>query len=216
MPRTFTTDSPTWDEIRAARKPRTDTVWIPLDGEILDQIANLEKAITVAEQVDEREHRTPEAPGLKRRLDTLREQAEAAAVPFTFTELPRRRYRAVVDACPPDDPTWKWDEDRFAPLLLAATCVEPVLTTEPREAFVARLDPGVTFDQLADLIRPAVELWEEWSEAACYLLYGTAHAVNAQGSTIPFSVTASARTPASPSSSTSATETAEPSDTTSS
>lgn len=216
MSQQFTSDRPSWDEIRAARKPRTDTAWVPLNGELLEQIANLEKAVVAAEKVDAREHRTPQAPRLSEQLDTLRIQAEDAAVAFTFTEIPRRQFRAIVEACPPTNPAWKWDEERFAPLLLAATCVDPVLVTEDREAFLARLNPGVKYETLADLIGPAEELWDEWSEAACYLLYGTAHAVNAQGATIPFSVTASARTRDLLSSSTSASETDEASDMTSS
>lgn len=210
MPQQFDTDRPTWDEIRAVRQPRTSSVWVPLDNDLLAQIAALERAVTTAEKIDETEHRIPEAPKLRDRLDALRSQAEAAAVQFSFAEIPRRRFRAIVDACPPADPAWRWDEDRFAPLLLAATCAAPELTSGiTRADLVERLVPGVAYDDIAELIAPAVELWDDWSEAACYMLYGVAHEVNAQAATVPFSVTATARTPASHPSSTSASATDE-------
>lgn len=214
MPRTFDTDRPTWDEIRAARKPRTDSVWIPLDGELLEEIAALEKIVAVAERADEREHRKPEAPGLARRLEELREKAEAAAVQFTFAEITRRQFRLLVDAAPPTLPGWRWDEDTFAPLLMAATATSPPLGD--REQLLARLAPGVTADDLRPLAGPAFEIWDEWSQASCYLLYGTAHNLNAEATAVPFSVTATAATRGSGPSSTSASETDEPSDTTSS
>lgn len=209
MPQQFTTDSPTWAEIRAARKPRTDTVWVPMDGEVLEEIAQLEKLVVVAERMDETEHRTPEAPRLRSQLSELQEAAEAAAVPFTFTEINRRQYRALIEACPPTDPKWKWDEDKFAPLLIAASCSQPDLTTIPRADFVRLLAPGVNADDLAEHAGPAFEIWDGWSEAAAYVLYGTAYGVNAQATNIPFSVTATARTPASQPNSTSVSETDE-------
>lgn len=216
MPQKFTTDRPSWDEIRAARQPRTDSVWVPLDGEILEQIAQLEKAVAVAEKIDDTEHRLPEAPKLSAKLDELRQRAEEAAVQFTFVELTRRQFRALIEASPAKDPSWRWDEDTFAPLLLAASCSAPELTTIPRAEFIAKLQPGVKADDLAEFARPAFELWDEWSEAACYMLFGVAYEVNAQTATVPFSVTATGRTRASQTSSTSASEMDAPSDTTSS
>lgn len=204
----------TWDEIRAARKPRTDSVWIPIDGEILDQIAALEKIVAVAERDDEREHRTPEAPGLRRRLEELRTTAEAAAVQFTFVELTRRQFRSLVEACPPTTPNLRWDVESFAPLLMAACAIAPELGE--RDALVEKLNPGVTADDLRPHAGPAIEIWDEWSQAACDLLYGTAYHLNTEATTVPFSVIATASTRGSPPSSTSASATAGPSGTTSS
>src|SRR3546814_1307512 len=50
MTRQFTSDSPSFDEIRALRKPRTETVWVPLDTDLMERIETLEKQIRRSEE----------------------------------------------------------------------------------------------------------------------------------------------------------------------
>lgn len=209
MTKKFLSDSPTFDEIRAIRKPRIETVWVPLDSELMERIETLEKQIRVEERTDEREHRAPVAPRLRQELDTLLDEAEQGAVPFRLQELPRRLYRLLYDLHPANDADkargiTRWNEDAFAPVLIAACCVEPALTSIPRDEFLAKIVPGATPDDLRGLIGPAVEVWDEWATSIAYLLFNAAYELQEGGAKVPFTVRRSSETPASPPSSTTA------------
>lgn len=209
MAKQFETDSPTWDEIRKLRRARHDTVWVPLDNGLMERIEDLEKRIAREARTDERQNRRAVAPRLQKELDELLEQAESAAVPFRLTELPRKAYRALVDAHPADDASkargiTRWNEDKFAPALIAAACEQPVLTTIPRDEFLDLLKPGVDAAKLHEHIGPAAELWDEWATSIAYLLFGAAYELQEGSSKIPFTVRSSAETPDSPPSSTTA------------
>jgi len=209
MTKQFTTDTPTWDDIRKLRQPRHDTVWVPLDSDLMDRVEALEKQVKLEERKDEREHRRAVAPRLQTELDELLDVAEQAAVPFKIRELPRRIYRALIDAHPATEADKarginRWSEDSFAPALLAAACVQPALTTIPRDDYLAMLQPGVDPEKLREHIAPAVEIWDDWSSATAYQLFAAAYELQEGGSRVPFTVRRSSETPASPPSSTTA------------
>jgi hypothetical protein len=181
MGRLFEGDTPTIDEIRKLRQPRTHTVGLPLDQEILARIEQLEGDLRRAEKLDASQNRDPEAPAIAAELDELRGEAEGSIVAFTFQELPRKRYRAILEAHP--DPTGKaaFDAEAAAPALIAACCIEPAMTLADAEA-----------------------IWDEWSAIATTILYGAALMVNEGQTKIPFGVAGTARTHASGPSSTTA------------
>lgn len=193
MTKQFTTDSPTFDEIRALRKPRTKTVWVPLDADLLARIDELEREVRIAAKRDETENRPPEAPRLRAELEHLQTEAEAAAVAFTFSELPRKQYRDLIAAHPDPDGKLRWAEETFAPALLAACATSPTLTPSQ-----------------------AQELWDEWGDSVAYALFDAAYLVNEGPTKIPFGARSSAATPDSEPSSDSASATDDSSDTTSS
>ncbi len=210
MPTTDPPDAPlTWDEIRKRRQARHETVWVPLDAELLEQIEELEKRIKREARADELENRRAVAPRLRRELDKLVAAADEAAVAFRLVELPRRVYRLLIDLHPATDADTarginRWNEDTFAPVLIAASCVEPQLTTIPRDEFLALVKPGVTADTLRSSAGPAVELWDEWASSVAYLLFGAAYQLQEGDSKVPFTVRSSSETPASGRSSTTA------------
>jgi len=212
MTQKFTSDSPTFDEIRAMRKPRTETVWVPLDSDLMERIEEHEKQIRVEERIDEREHRTPVAPRLRRELDALIDEADAAAVPFRLQELPRRLYRTLLDLHPAKDEDkarniTRWNEETLAPVLIAACCVEPALTSIPREEFLAKIHPGAKPADLREHIGPAIEVWDEWATSIAYVLFGAAYELQEGGAKVPFTVRRSSETPDSqPNSTTAQTE----------
>lgn len=177
---------PTIDDIIAKRKPRTKTVWIALDADLLARMEELERQIRIEERVDERENRPPVAPRLKAELDALHSRENESAQPFTFQQLPRREYRTLLDAHPSDNPQKAWDDDTFAPALIAACAIDPVI---PLEA--------------------AQTLCDEWGWAEFNTLFLACLNVNAEESQVPFSVRESAGTRNSPSSSATASNTAE-------
>lgn len=205
----FGSDKPTWDEIRALRKPRTTTVWVPLDNGLMDRVEQLEKQIKAEERADERQQRRPVAPRLRKELDGLLDQAEEVAQPFEMTELPRRIYRTLLDLHPPTEAdkakgVTRWNEDGIAPTLIAAACISPELTTVPRSEFVDQIVPGAKAAKLRDLCGPAVEIWDEWSSAIAYLLFSAAYELQEGGSQVPFTVRSSSETRGSGPSSTTA------------
>lgn len=182
MARQFETDRPTIEEIRKLRQPRTHSVALPIDAGLLEEIAETERELAVAKRIDDNENRDPEAPAIEERLAALRAEAETAVVIFTFRELPRKAYRALVDEHPDPDGKMRWHEETFAPALIAACCADPEMT-------------------LAD----ATAVWDEWSEVATQILYGAAVIVNEGKTRIPFGVSGSGRTHGSAPSSPSAT-----------
>lgn len=179
MTQRFTSDRPTFDEIQAARKPRTLSEWVPLDGDLLREIDELQREIRVAEREDERLNRDPVAPGLRSRLAALEDDARTAAVRFTFRALPRREWRDLIAEHPSDDKAWRWDQDTFPAAAITACCVEP---------------EGVD----------GQAIWDDWDEATAKLLGDMAVAVNEVLPKVPFSLTSTMPTNGSGSSSTTA------------
>lgn len=181
MPKQFTTDSPTIDEIMAVRKPRTDSVWVPLDADLLARIEQLEREVKIAERLDEREHRRPEAPGLRAQLDELEAEAEEAAVEFVFQEMPRKAYRTLKASYPDPAGKMQFDPETFPPALLAVCCTKPAMTAEQ-----------------------ALAVWDEWGPSITDLLGGAAILVNEGPTRVPFGARSSAGTTDSAPSSTTA------------
>ena len=189
MTKQFETDSPTFDEIQAVRKPRTRSEWIPLDGGLLREIEEVEIDLRQAERDDEREHRTPVAPRLREQLDELRARAEQAAVRFTAQALPRKAYRELIEAHPPQPLTkeqveqkvrqGRWTTETFAPALITACFVEPV-----------GVDGRV--------------IWDEWDAGIAEALFGMALMVNEEPPQVPSGARSTARAAASELSSTTA------------
>ena len=152
-----------FEELRAARKPREKTVEVPLDEEVLRDIDDLERAVAFQKKIDETENVPPAAPKMERRLEELRESAREAAEDFTFQELPRPVYRALLAEHPSDDENLRWDEDGFAPALLHACCVSHDFTVEQWRT-----------------------LWDEWPSWVVYPMFAAAYEVCEQPSRVPF------------------------------
>ncbi|MEX0667179.1 MAG: hypothetical protein WD313_02485, partial [Acidimicrobiia bacterium] len=112
-----------FDDLRSRRKPREKTVAVPLDEEVLSEIEALEHALKLARHLDETENRPAQAPRIERELEQARESAVDAAEQFTFRELPRPDYRRLMAQHPDPQGKLRWNEDTFAPALIAACCV---------------------------------------------------------------------------------------------
>ena len=176
----------TFDQLEKARKRRTRSEWIPLDPDLMAEIEELEREIRIAERQDERDGNTAaaKAPRLRTQLEELQARAADTAVRFTATALPRKRYRALIDQAPSKDKDRRWDDETFAPLLISACITEP-----------EGVDGQV--------------IWDEWDEATATAVYRLCLLVNEEPPKVPFSVTSTGETHGSPTSSTSASETAE-------
>lgn len=174
-------ERPTIDDIIARKKPRTRSLWVCIDGDLVSEIERLEAEVSREERVDQREHRRPVAPQIRAKLDKLRERRDEAAVEFTFSAIPKREYRRLIDEHPDPDGKLRWHEDTFAPALIAACAVEPAIPLDRAET-----------------------ICDEWGESEYTQLFHAALMVNAEESQVPFSVRSTEPTPDSESSSTSA------------
>lgn len=206
MPQQFTSDSPTFDEINALRKPRVATVWVPLDSEILDRIAELEQELVAAERHDDNVNRKSEkrAPAIRSQLDELRTVSESAAAPVRMEALPRRLYRKLVELHPDPDGKLAWDEETFSPALLAATATAPELTSIPRSDFLKKIEAAEKADELVRFIGPALTICDDWSASQAKMLTTMAWQVNAGADSVPSGARSTARAAGSEPSSTSA------------
>lgn len=160
-----------FDELRQARKARTKIVEVPLDEDILREIDELERALPLQRHVDETENLPPKAARLEKQLEDLKVQAQAASEEFTFQELPRPTYRELLAAHPSDDKDLRWNEDTFAPALLAATCVSHEFTVDQWKT-----------------------LWDEWPSWVVYPMFAAAYEVCEQPSRVPFGGSSTGRT----------------------
>lgn len=153
----------TFQELRERRKPREKTVDVPLDEDLLRQMDQIERALTLQRHIDETENVPPKAPAMEKRLRELQVEAQSAAETFTFRELPGPAYRELMAQHPDPAGKLRWNEDTFAPALIAATCVSHKYTV----------------DQWT-------QLWSEWASWVTYPLFGTAFEVCEQPSRVPF------------------------------
>ena len=160
-----------FDELRDARKARTKIVEVPLDEDVLREIDELERALPLQRHLDETENRPPRAARLEKQLDELKVQAQQAAEEFTFQELPRPVYRDLLAQHPSEEEGLRWDEDTFAPALLAATCVSHEFTVEQWKT-----------------------LWDEWPSWVVYPMFAVAYEVCEQPSRVPFGGSSTGRT----------------------
>lgn len=153
-----------FEDLQARRKPREKSVAVVIhDDELVQQIDQLETAIVRQRHIDETQNLTNKAPKLEDELEELKRSAMDLAETFTFRELPRPTYRQLMAAHPSSDKGLRWDEDTFAPALLAATCVSHDFTEEQWK-----------------------EIWDGWGAWATAPLFSTAYEVCEQPSQVPF------------------------------
>jgi hypothetical protein len=176
----------TFDELKARRKPRVEKIGVPIDQQLLEDISEMERAIEIQKVMDAQLNRVPEAPRTQAKLNELRDKATDAAEWFTFQEMPRKAFKELVRKHPPVDARGKpgkgrWNEETFAPALLAASCVSHDFTEDQWR-----------------------ELWDEWGAWIMYPLFACAYQVNEDDSQVPFGSRKSGGTRDSETSSTSA------------
>lgn len=172
----------TFEELNKDRKPRTRSEWIPLDGDLIERVADLDRKVRAAEREDERNGTTAasKVPRLQRELEELQQEAEHAAVQFTATSLPRKKYRKLIaEHQAGKQEGFRWNDETFPPALISACITEPAGT-----------DGEV--------------IWEDWDEGIAQAIYRLCLLVNEEPPKVPFSVTSTAGTADSQTSSTSA------------
>lgn len=96
---------------------------------------------------------------------------DGTTVDFTVQALPRSEYRTLLDDHPPVKDGADWNADTFPPALVAACCVDPVMTLEQ-----------------------AQQMWEEWEAGEVSRLFLSCWQLNEQAAGVGFTLPGSART----------------------
>lgn len=173
-----------FDQLQSRRKPRRVTVPVVLDDTVLRRVRQLERDIRLAKRRDALVNEPDRAPLLEAEKAQLEEDAEDAAVWMTFQALPRREYRALLAAHPSDEDGKDWDEDTFAPALIAACYVGSADDPDGEP------DGDMTVEQ-------AATAFHEWDETQAYVMFAGALDACQGAPQIPLSARSSGRTAAS-------------------
>lgn len=149
------------------------SVRLCLDGELMDQIEQLDDSLTQALEADAAENRHPEAPAIAARIVELTEQARAKEVLFSFRHMGRRPWRDLIAEHPPTDSDkangGDFNTSTFPVAAMVASCIAPT---------------GVTQELIQELAD------ETLTDAQWNRLWATCHAANTGGADIPLSVAA--------------------------
>ena len=152
-----------------AAEPRRKSVRIPLDPQVLGDLAELEERVKAARLRDKRRAddaslaEPMEAPPLEDELAEARDEADKAATTFTFRELKRPEWNRLIRKYPSNDPRWLWDADLFEPALVAVSCVAPTMDEDQaRRLFGALGNTGAA------------------------ILFATAYSLQDKGDRVPF------------------------------
>lgn len=166
--------TPSIQDILKAKRANRLSVDIALDPTLKPRMQDLEKQIRQARRDDQRENRNPQAPGLVKQLEALEQEFRDSVVTFTFQDIGRSRFEALVETHPPTEAQLKkhgdqlsWNPDTIPAALIAATCVEPEITLEDAEQLVT-----------------------DWSTGDVQLLFNAALQVCLETASVPFSKTA--------------------------
>lgn len=167
-----------------AYKPRQASVKVVLDDTIREELDQARTALSRGRREDAKPDKglTSDLARLEKAFEEAETAADKAAVSFTFKALPRHRVAEMVAECPPTStqldrwkeaqratplvarPAPEWDYEKFAPLLIGASMVDP-----------------------ASSETEVVEMWEngDWSDAIWSELWNVAWKVNQEVSTRP-------------------------------
>jgi len=165
-------------------KPRQASVKVVLDDTIREQLDQARSALTRGRRDDAKPDKglSSELAQLKKAVEEAETAADKAAVHFAFKALPRHRVAEMVAECPPTStqldrwkesqkatplvarPAPEWDYEKFAPLLIGASMVDPESSASE-----------------------VLEMWEkgDWSDAIWTQLWNVAWKVNQEVSTRP-------------------------------
>jgi hypothetical protein len=106
---------------------------------------------------------------ISQQIKGLREQMRAAEVPFTMRYIGDEAYSNLLAAHPSTDPQEAFDSRTFPPALIAASCIDPVMSAKQVKDLFKVINQG----QIKDLFDAA---WD----------------VHNSSSVVPFSLAASA------------------------
>lgn len=158
-------------DILAKATPRERTVMVCIRGDLVGEAERLQEEIARVSSEWEPEDLADVHPGreLSAKLKEVREQINGAEEQFKLRYIGDRAYSDLMAAHPSKDDSQAFDSDSFPRALIAASCVDPVMTEE----------------QVA-------ELFEVINEGEIKKLFDAAWDVHNSSEIVPFSLLASA------------------------
>ena len=153
-------------------KPRETTVPIYMAGDLVAEIERLERQLAEVGaaqwQADSLASTNP-TTAIAQKIEAARKKLKASEVEFRFRALPDDQWSDLLAAHPPKDPEKQlFDPDSFPRALIAACALDPVMTPEQVDRLFAVLNQGQRNS-----------------------LFDGAYQVNVEGTSVPFSVSAS-------------------------
>jgi hypothetical protein len=166
---------PSIEDILAQATPRERTVMVCIRGDLAGEAERLQDELSRVSSDWEPEDLTDVHPGreLAVKLRELREQIKAAEVPFKLRYIGDKAYSDLMAAHPAKDDSQAFDSESFPRALIAAACVDPVMTEEQ-----------------------VLQLFEVVNEGEIKKLFDAAWDVHNSSEMVPFSLLASALTAA--------------------
>ena len=163
------------EDILAEATPRERTVMVCIRGDLLGEADRLQEELSRVSSDWEPADLADVHPGrdLAAKLKALREQIKAAERPFKLRYIGDKAYSDLMAANPAKEDNQAFDSDAFPRALIAASCVDPVMTEE----------------QVA-------QLFEKINQGEVKKLFDAAWDVHNSSEMVPFSLLASALTAA--------------------
>lgn len=159
--------------------PRSETVYVCIDGDAIGLLHRLEAELQQAIVSDRDHNRTAEAPKIARRIEETQQRAKDHTVQLLLRSVGKTPYRQLMEDNPPtkkqlaDNPRLDHNPDTFPLALVAASLAE--VDGEPDES---------TPDDVEAFFEPLPQ--GEWAR-----VYQVALNVNAGLNSVPFSAAAS-------------------------
>jgi hypothetical protein len=157
-------------DILKRAKPRESTITVYLAGDEAAEIERLEHQLTELSDTWEPDSLASVNPGEKiaKQIGAARQRMQKSGVEFRMRALGAQAWSDLVAAHPPKDQAQAWDPATFPRALVSSCCVDPVMTAEQADDLFEVLNQG----QRSALMQAAFE-------------------VNAEATSVPFSVSAS-------------------------
>jgi hypothetical protein len=161
---------PTIKDILAQATPRERTVMVCIRGDLAGEAARLAAEVARASEDWEPADLAEVHPGreLAAQLKAVREQVKAAEVPFLLRYIGDKAYSDLLAAHPSTKPDEElFDSVTFPRALIAASCVDPVMTEDE----VVELFEVINEGQIKELFDGA---WEVHNDATAIVPFSLA------------------------------------------
>ena len=132
------------EDILAEATPRERTVKVCIRGDLAGEAERLQDELSKVSEDWEPTDLTDVHPGraLAEELKALREQIRAAERPFRLRYIGDKPYSDLMAAHPGTDDSEAFDSQTFPRALIAASCVDPVMSEEQVAQLFEKINQG--------------------------------------------------------------------------
>jgi hypothetical protein len=132
------------EDILAQATPRERTVKVCIRGDLAGEAERLQDELSKVSEDWEPADLTDVHPGreLATALKEIKEQIRAAEVPFTLRYIGDKPYSDLMAAHPGKDDNEAFDSETFPRALVAASCVDPVMSEEQVAQLFEKINQG--------------------------------------------------------------------------